>query len=1425
MENHINTYQGMTKDTGYDSIPNSLYIDAVDIRITTTKGESMGSWTNMKGNKEVFSIPVSGTFGDPAVSWTANVVGIPEVIGYTTIRNRIILFVADDSDTNGWIYDVQYNPATRDILPGFPTLKYYNANLGFSKNNPIEAIGRYESGCVQRIYWTDYNNYFRSINLEDPNLTTLPLGSVDIFPDVEYTQPLLKSVLLGGTLLAGLYQVAYKLRTSDGKETLISPPSNLIHITDDAESLGQSAQYNGALKGTNTNKAINVIIDTSNYSAFKEIDIFLIFHEDYNGTPEVKYIETKDIVNNSLEVTITGTEASFPIEFLEYTSKNYPFKTPKTITQKDNSLVIANTKSGTFSIKDRVAELGETFSTDVYRYLSDGTTTNSDKFNAEYNLDAQWDVDWHNLYQYKYQTDGITLGGESANISFKFHLEEMTVDGSTADGFANVANVPVESHDLDDITTLGYYNSTYPSNTSPFISGLLKGYKRGETYRFGLVCYNKKGEASFVEHIADIKFPDISEADGAVNASGTNYFPLSIGTGSTTVCYNLGIEFTFDFSTCPLFLAEIESYQIVRVQRTEIDKRRLTTGIFKTFTDVLIGNTAPNSFDFNLPHGFAAGRTTLHLYADSGVNKIATRFNLLESGTGTPYGDVVGDFVAYHSPEISYNFLNIPDLIRSTTNACILVTGAYIHGTGTNQPTVFLSGPENLCDAAEDYRLTVRTVQSLDSISPENIKRFASGLGYVQMTDTTTYLDNVIGPIPSGGTDYYLRNYYATFDSDVISGGPGEFGINNPQAGGDPASDTYEISKGATGIVGKFGKLLNNPIDQTLLTSPSSNYEYFDTVFVKPSVAALADAFPIADIVLPKTEIYGGLSEDALQTNIFIPASPVIDKSLLNPKVFGGDIFMTNFSFQSSSLELDTQFYTGSGTITPDAFGTSRVRSAVLPIESSINIELAYGSTLKTGVKYTEATNNSEFEVLRQETNNTDTSYGKSFKMYDHNTVYSRENYDVTFFVQPSGIGNCGQNDLRAYLSNVKINEEVVDSWTKYGANNFYDIDDYGPINRILNWKDNIFFYQDKAVGIYAINRAAITTTNDGVPTQLGTGLGFGKHQYISKENGSTHQWGIITTDSAIYSFDSIHRKIFAMTGQNNPLSEVKGMHSFLQLLPDAIFYRKENGGDNPILKKGVTFGKDVINDEVYMTFLNTGNFVILNTSTTYYPGDIVYSTSNGQYYIVVTQFTSNANKTLILSELISNSRTIVDTDNFKDYTIVYDELAQQFSTRLSHSPKIWISNGDMLITSNPASSRKTYVHNIGNWGEFYGTVQEASIKLVINPNADINKVLRLLEFNSIVRDNNKVIDRDKTITAFRVQTEYQDTGKILFNSSRIKRRFDKWRVKISRDTLSTNQRSRLRSTHFIVTLYFDNTENKEFIMNRLLSYYDIQIF
>lgn len=1414
MEQHINTYQGLNKDTAADSIPNTMYIDAFDIRITTTTGESMGAFTNIKGNEFTVTIPQSGEWGP--YEWSAE--GVAEVIGFTNIRNTIILFVADDSDTNGWIYGLIYDEASQNLI-SLPAI-YYNPDLNFSKTNPIEAIGRYESPDIQRVYWTDYNNYLRSINTVSPNLATTPVNALDAFPNVAYTQPLLKSIV-GGNLLVGEYQVAYLLRTLDGKETLISPPSNLIHVTNTSETLPQSAQYHGNVKGTQSGKGLQMTIDTTNYvGVFAELDVILVFHEDLNGTPEVTFVETHQVNTNTLDFIITGTETTqYPIEYLTYTLKNYPFKTCKTLTQKDDSLVVANILSSSFYIQDVLN--GQTFDARTYRYNFDGVT-NNDVFNQDYNLDAHWDSDWHATKQYRYQADGVRLGGQGPNISYHFHLEPFTIDGNNADpGFANVSNNPDSFfHDLNDSYT--YNNTTYPNNASPFLSGLLHQFKRGETYRFGLVCYNLKGEASFVEHIGDIKFPDISEEDSVDNLSGTPYFPTSQFVDGINYGYALGIKFDIDFPSN--LLDNISSYQIVRVKRTNNDMRRVSQGIVKPFWRVDIAEP-PSNIEFDL-RGPGDSERVLHVmpyypYDDSGtVVKLANgTWNTMNNDVVPVYENynIRGQFLSFYSPEVSFNHEQIKDLIISPSlKACLLMTGAYKNYSLPEFSTKDISS-KNLSEYCIDRRQNLRFSVPITFNSSANIREWVKNR-YINMLDTLTAEDDTnLLQLNYFGETYYLRNWYA---ADNLLGGSN---LNDPSQGLGPDDFTPTFFKGGTNIFGQINKILVDPISGAYIENDQA--EYFETgALITPIDAVDYNIItPIIDTVLPKGEVYGGYTQSALESNTFIPASPVIPKTSTNPVVFGGDTFLNVFTCQVGMTGLEEKYYNNPGV----TYNQNESRTDLFVTESLINLDLTSGSTLKTGVKYTY--DGFEDVVLRQEVNNSFFGYATGNSMYSYNSVYSRQNQDVSFFVKPDNLAtgnNAGRNDIRAYLSNVKINRETIDAWTKFGALNYYDIDDYGPINKILNWRDNVYFFQDRGVGAYAINRSAITTTTDGVPTQLGTGKGFGKHQYISKEHGSIHQWAVKATDTGVYYFDSIHKKIFTIAEGNQPLSELKGVHSLINYLDTDCYLRKENGGDNPILGRGVHIGKDKVNDEVLFTFLNKVEFIrdLLN-NTLYLVGDVVQVETT--YYLVTQSFTttSNPSNNLVLLILRSDELPGRPPNRIEGITLVYDELSQAFSSRYSAVPTMWIENGDIIISSNPKQRLDLYTHNKGNWGEFYGEQIECSLSLVINPQADINKILRTLEFNSIVRDDNKVIDRTQTITAFRIHNEYQDTDKVPFSSGRIKRKFDKWRVKIPRDQNTINKRGRLRSSYFILTLYFDNSYNKELIMNRVMSYFDYQQF
>ena len=280
MEYGVNQYKGLNLDTSYDSITGGFYIDALDIRISTTKGESQGSITNRKGNSLFFdldnvtsSIPITGTRA---------------ILGSTSIRNTIILFVADDSNQNGWIFTVTYDE--QDNTFSSITEIYANTNLYFSKNNPIEAAGRFESGSVQRVYWTDYNNYLRTINIADPNVNNYPPELIDIFPNITYTQPLLTAIQNSGNLEIGVYQYAYRLITADGKQTLVSPPSVLIHLSTTSESVSDVQRYSGNAETVFATKAHEISIDTTGYSDFESIEIISVFKKSITASPIVQSI-------------------------------------------------------------------------------------------------------------------------------------------------------------------------------------------------------------------------------------------------------------------------------------------------------------------------------------------------------------------------------------------------------------------------------------------------------------------------------------------------------------------------------------------------------------------------------------------------------------------------------------------------------------------------------------------------------------------------------------------------------------------------------------------------------------------------------------------------------------------------------------------------------------------------------------------------------------------------------------------------------------------------------------------------------------------------------------------------------------------------------------------------------------------------------
>lgn len=248
----------------------------------------------------------------------------------------------------------------------------------------------------------------------------------------------------------------------------------------------------------------------------------------------------------------------------------------------------------------------------------------------QYDLNIHYLGDRTNTYDYKYQSNGTTLGGSGPNISYSFVTKSLETDTAVASGYAK-----------------RYIENKTNSLLSPILSSIYKGYKRGEVYRFGIEFVFKNGSKSFVKWIGDIRFPFIEEE------------PLNEVISLINYNKQLGIQFEVNLTNLTN-RDEIAGYNIVRVDRTSLDKNIICQGL----GGGLIKNGGTSSYvTSNVAYdalGFACHR----------IPNIGEIKALVKDNTPAGYADqnISAYYYELNSPEISFNkeqiYYNTGDELR-----------------------------------------------------------------------------------------------------------------------------------------------------------------------------------------------------------------------------------------------------------------------------------------------------------------------------------------------------------------------------------------------------------------------------------------------------------------------------------------------------------------------------------------------------------------------------------------------------------------------------------------------------------------------------------------------------------------------------------------------------------------------------------------
>ena len=269
--------------------------------------------------------------------------------------------------------------------------------------------------------------------------------------------------------------------------------------------------------------------------------------------------------------------------------------------------------------------------------------------------------------------------------------------------------------------------------------------------------------------------------------------------------------------------------------------------------------------------------------------------------------------------------------------------GQYFSSTAAASKSAFASSP---------YTFTANTV--VETNGAGNIRK---SFDYVENrnTDDNEELGNVedqvrklrtVNRVKNGGGSSanalialeYVKQFIGTGfieytsnrqdNSDMITNlSNDEVGLNDHKAG-SVSSNYVDIdtswSQGATGLLASMKFIATDPLTNQAVTA-ASTYNAFNTgtgtsytpvgvdqvtsptvayPINKGSVNENLTSTPILDILIPRSEVYGGFTQSALENNVFMTASPVIPVTTLSPEVFGGDIFLNMFTFQESTAWL-----------------------------------------------------------------------------------------------------------------------------------------------------------------------------------------------------------------------------------------------------------------------------------------------------------------------------------------------------------------------------------------------------------------------------------------------------------------------------------------------------------------------------------------
>jgi hypothetical protein len=196
------------------------------------------------------------------------------------------------------------------------------------------------------------------------------------------------------------------------------------------------------------------------------------------------------------------------------------------------------------------------------------------------------------------------------------------------------------------------------------------------------------------------------------------------------------------------------------------------------------------------------------------------------------------------------------------------------------------------------------------------------------------------------------------------------------------------------------------------------------------------------------------------------------------------------------------------------------------------------------------------------------------------------------------------------------------------------------------------------------------------------------------------------------------------------------------------------------------------------------------------------------------------------------------DLSSGTDFTIIFNELEDNFSANYTFIPSKYIYNKEFLFSKLGAIGSNIYQHNIGNYGVFYDqSPAKSTLRILVNKDYLFTKVFDNLDFITESTNSSNINQFADTFDRIRIYNDYQNTDWVnLVYNTNIKRKNRTWTMSIPRnivDDLVTNNpnifttidstntyKERIKDKYIVVELEYNNTDNNKFSVQEISTKY-----